>query len=109
MITFDIDNAPKLDRKVEQTKKKEKKADKPADTTVVAAPDKGRGAAVAGDAKTDGKAPKEKKEKKKDAGAIDGKKAGGAGKTVTVAEDGGEPVPSMIDLRVGHIVDSESI
>lgn len=62
-------------------------------------------AAVVGD-KSDAKAAKEKKEKKKDAGAADGKKGGG--KAPAVAEDAGEPAPSMVDLRVGHIVDSES-
>jgi aminoacyl tRNA synthase complex-interacting multifunctional protein 1 len=103
VISFDIDNAPKLERKVDQAKKKEKKADKPADATVVGVPEKGK-APVAAEGKTDGKIQKEKKEKKKDAGATDGKKPG---KTATVAEDAGEPVPSMIDLRVGHIIDIE--
>lgn len=53
---------------------------------------------------TDAKPAKEKKEKKKDAGAADGKKAA---KAPAVTEDAGEPVPSMIDLRVGRIVDSK--
>jgi len=49
----------------------------------------------------------QKKEKKeKGGGATDetkNKKAGGAGKTVV--EEAGDPVPSMIDLRVGRIID----
>lgn len=60
--------------------------------------------AAAAEVKSDVNPAKEKKEKKKDSGTADGKKAGG-GKAATVAEDAGEPVPSMIDLRVGHIVD----
>lgn len=59
--------------------------------------------------------PKEKKEKKKDAAAAEsgGKKkekasappAGGK----AVAEDAGEPVPSMIDMRIGHIIDGKLV
>jgi len=108
MISFDIDNAPKLERKVEQAKKKEKKTDKPADAVATAVPEKGKAAAALVEGKTDGKIQKEKKEKKekkKDAGTTDGKKADGGGKTATAAEDAGEPVPSMVDLRVGHIID----
>lgn len=50
-----------------------------------------------------------KKEKKEAAakGEEGGKKKGGAASKAAVAEDAGEPVPSMIDLRVGHIVDGE--
>jgi aminoacyl tRNA synthase complex-interacting multifunctional protein 1 len=46
---------------------------------------------------------KEKKEKKKGGGDEGNKKAGGS--KATLPADEGEPVPSMIDLRVGHIVD----
>lgn len=50
------------------------------------------------------KAKKEKKETKKDAGEGAGKKkTAGGGNAAPVDE--GEPVPSMIDLRVGHIID----
>ncbi|KAF7982906.1 hypothetical protein HWV62_25172 [Athelia sp. TMB] len=91
MVEFDIENAPKPERKAEPPKKKEKKVDQVAEAVV--------GAAVAAKDKvtavvTDAKPGKEKKEKKKD-----------AAKAPAAAEDAGEPVPSMIDLRVGHIVD----
>lgn len=104
LVSFDLDNAPKSERKVEPPKKKEKKGDAP-----VAANDSGKGKAAAAptESKSDGKQPKEKKDKKKDAGAADGKKGGG--KAAPVAEDAGEPVPSMVDLRVGHIVDSKFV
>lgn len=98
-MTFDLDNAPKAERKAEPAKKKEKKGDKAADAPAEAAKE----APAAAEGKTEGKPAKEKKEKKKDAG--DAKKGGKA--TAAPAEDAGEPVPSMIDLRVGHIVDSE--
>ncbi|KAF9481163.1 nucleic acid-binding protein [Pholiota conissans] len=107
VILLDIKNAPAPERKVEAPKKKEKapKAaatpDAPAMPTEPATPasepaDKGQ--------------KKEKKEKKKDAAAAEGgkdtgKKAGGKAATKAPAADEGEPVPSMIDLRVGHIVD----
>lgn len=44
----------------------------------------------------------QKKEKKEKKTAEEGKKGGKA-----AADDAGEPVPSMVDLRVGHIVQSE--
>ena len=96
LVTFDLDNAPKSERKVDTPHKKEKGGDK------VASANAAKASAIEG--KVDGKAGKEKKEKKNDAG--DAKKGG---KPVAAqAEDAGEPVPSMIDLRVGHIVDSKS-
>jgi aminoacyl tRNA synthase complex-interacting multifunctional protein 1 len=107
LVLFDLDNAPKPERKAEAPKKKEKKTDNPADTSVTAAKDKEKTAAGAVEGKTDGKTPKEKKEKKKDLGA-DGKKADASKKVAPSAEDAGEPVPSMIDLRVGHIIDGKS-
>ncbi|KIM89347.1 hypothetical protein PILCRDRAFT_95219 [Piloderma croceum F 1598] len=103
LVLFDLDNAPKPERKAEAPKKKEKKIDNPADPPVTTAKDKEKTTAGAVENKTDARAPKEKKEKKKDAGT-DGKKAD-VSKKVAPAEDAGEPVPSMIDLRVGHIID----
>jgi len=104
-VLFDLDNAPKPERKAEPPKKKEKKTENSADTPVTAAKDKGKAIANAVEGKNDAAAHKEKKEKKKDAGAADGKKAAGSGKAAASADDAGEPAPSMIDLRVGHIVD----
>ena len=46
---------------------------------------------------------KKEKEKKEKKPAEENKKGGKA----AAAEDASEPVPSMIDLRVGHIVDSK--
>ena len=89
LVPFDLNNAPALERTAEPPKKKEKaKQAEPAQ---------------AEDAKT------QKKEKKEAAPKGDAKKkvaSGGAAKAA-VADDSGEPVPSMIDLRVGHIVDSK--
>jgi len=108
-ITFDIDNAPKPERKIELPKvKKDKAATKAVGVTASTSE---AAAAVPAEAKTgeptEGKAQKkEKKEKKKDGATADGsgkQKAGGGAKPV--AEDAGDPVPSMIDLRVGRIVD----
>lgn len=102
LVLFDLDNAPKPERKAEAPKKKEKKADNSADTPSAPAKDKAISGAVEG--RSEAKAPKEKKEKKKDTGT-DGKKADVSGKAAAAADDSGEPVPSMIDLRVGHIID----
>ncbi|KAF8964226.1 hypothetical protein BDZ97DRAFT_1660529 [Flammula alnicola] len=114
VISFDIDNAPKSERKAEPSKKKEKApkapaADSPAPTNAAPAQPSASSSEQAGKTQK-----KEKKEKKKEAAADAGgndasssKKSGG-GKAAggkAPAADEGEPVPSMIDLRVGHIVD----
>jgi aminoacyl tRNA synthase complex-interacting multifunctional protein 1 len=110
-VAFDFKDAPRAERKVEAPKKKEKAAATAAETPVagtskVAAPPT-EAAAVPGEGKSQ---KKEKKEKKKDAAPADeagGKKKGAAAPAKAAAADDGEPVPSMIDLRVGHIVDSK--
>jgi aminoacyl tRNA synthase complex-interacting multifunctional protein 1 len=98
-VSFDLASAPPIERKVDAPKKKEKAA-AVAEQVVTASKED----------KSPEDKPKEKKEKKKDAAAADngGKKkekapAPAGGKAV--AEDAGEPVPSMIDMRIGHIVD----
>lgn len=106
-VPFDFESAPKIERKQEPPKKKEKTP------KTVDQPGTGEKAEVATKSNKNATEPpkekKEKKEKKKDAAAAEdgGKKgkggAGGGG--AAHAEDAGEPVPSMIDLRVGHIVD----
>ncbi|KAJ6477459.1 hypothetical protein C8R47DRAFT_1219994 [Mycena vitilis] len=104
-VVFDFTDAPRVERKVEAPKKKEKAgastaAAPPAGTSKAAAPP-----AEAAAAPAEGKSQKkEKKEKKKDVPADE---AGGKKKAPpkAAATDDGEPAPSMIDLRVGHIVD----
>jgi aminoacyl tRNA synthase complex-interacting multifunctional protein 1 len=98
-VSFDLASAPPIERKVDAPKKKEKAAAVAEQVVAVSKEDK-----------SPEDKPKEKKEKKKDAAAADngGKKkekapAPAGGKAV--AEDAGEPVPSMIDMRIGHIVD----
>ncbi|KAJ6508800.1 hypothetical protein C8R45DRAFT_968736 [Mycena sanguinolenta] len=107
-VAFDFANAPALEHVVEAPKKKEKAAKAPevqvAGTSKAAAPPT--------DALGEGKAQKKEKkekEKKKEAAATGeeagGKKKGAAPAKAAAVADDGEPVPSMIDLRVGHIVD----
>lgn len=102
---------PKLERKADPPKKKDKASKAPASAEVsgAATPAK-RSATPAGDAQDAAAQKKEKKEKKekvKTAEGGNGKKAAGGngGGKAAAAEDAGEPVPSMIDLRVGHIID----
>ncbi|KAF7314272.1 hypothetical protein MKEN_00899800 [Mycena kentingensis (nom. inval.)] len=105
-VAFDFTDAPRADRKVEAPKKKEKKAAAAAEGTA-AAPAKEATSADATVAAAEGKAQKKEKKKEKAApaeGEAAGKKKGGA-PAKAAADDSGEPVPSMIDLRVGHIVD----
>ena len=118
LVTFDLENAPKVERKADPPKPKKEKAPKDAAPAAPAAKGKkGKEVVSADKAPADASAPeakapkKEKKEKEKKPaeGAEGGKKkdkAAGGGKAAA-EEASGEPVPSMIDLRVGHIVDSE--
>ncbi|KAK0464535.1 uncharacterized protein EV420DRAFT_1263780 [Desarmillaria tabescens] len=89
LVAFDFTNAPKIDRNAEPPKK---------------AP----GAPYQNPLQPAGRPPKsqqkkEKKEKNKDTAPQDSEKKKAAGKAPAAEE--GEPVPSMIDLRVGHIID----
>ncbi|KAF7288574.1 hypothetical protein HMN09_01386500 [Mycena chlorophos] len=93
-VTFELADAPRVERKVEPPKKKEKKvapavnaSAPPAESTAPPAVESAPAPAA------EAKPKKEKKEKKE------------KGCAAAAAEDSGEPVPSMIDLRVGHIVD----
>jgi aminoacyl tRNA synthase complex-interacting multifunctional protein 1 len=106
-------NAPPADAPVGKTSKKEKKVAEhaPSDSAPARA-DTSASAPVENLSNATEKAPKPKKEKKADANAPGegGKKKGGAaagGAAKTAAEEAGEPAPSMIDLRIGRIVDSE--
>ncbi|KAJ7780643.1 hypothetical protein DFH07DRAFT_729399 [Mycena maculata] len=102
LVPFDFSDAPRVERKVEAPKKKEKAVKEPAAEagTSKAAPP-AEAAAAPGEGKTQ---KKEKKGKKAPADDAGGKKKGAAPAKAAAADDG-EPVPSMIDLRVGHIVD----
>lgn len=112
LVAFDLDNSPALERKTEPAKKKEKVAKPaPAEVTEAAAPVKAAQASTPAPAE-EKSTKKDKKEKKAAAtGEDSGKKKGnaGGGKAPAAAEDAGDPVPSMIDLRVGRIVDSKWI
>ena len=111
VVQFDLESAPAVERKAEPAKKKEKsKASTPCPDAAPAAP-KAATPVETPKVSEDKPQKKEKKEKKKEAaageasGAKEGKKGGKA--PAAPAADDGEPIPSMIDLRVGHIVDGK--
>ncbi|KAG6830026.1 hypothetical protein H0H92_002554 [Tricholoma furcatifolium] len=100
-VAFDLENAPAAERKAEPPKKKEKKPATAETESAVATP-----ASSATPAPSEQPQKADKKEKKKKDTAPNeqsGKKA--AAKAPAADEGSGEPVPSMIDLRVGKIVD----
>ena len=131
VVPLDLEHAPAIVRKADAPKEKKKKAPTasslatPASSSGIATPvsvepsgaatpvekpskskahtpaEPASGAVTPGG----GKPKKEKKEKK--AGEEGGKKGNNNNKAAATAEDAGEPVPSMIDLRVGHIVQSK--
>jgi aminoacyl tRNA synthase complex-interacting multifunctional protein 1 len=107
VVHVDLENAPAVARKAEPPKKKEKLPGT-VETVKGAAVD----AAASVKAKTtelvEGNTAKKEKREKVPKAEESGKKKGGAAPKAAVAEDAGDPVPSMIDLRVGHIVDSMS-
>lgn len=101
IISFDLQHAPKSERNPDSGKKR----DKALKTTAA----KQDGVVAETSSSADKQSPKEKGKKKEKAeqataasNAVATKKQGKA-----PAEDDGEPVPSMIDLRVGHIVDGK--
>ena len=100
-VPLDLDNVPKSERKFESLKKKEKPAAvaKEPETQVQSS----KSASAPGERKQ-----KKGKEVAAQAAPSSSTNSGNTKKGgKTPVEDDGEPLPSMIDLRVGHIVDSE--
>ncbi|KAI0034631.1 nucleic acid-binding protein [Vararia minispora EC-137] len=96
-VTLDFSSAPPQERKAPEPKKKEKKEA----TTAVPPPEQTRESSASASKKE-----RAKKEKTVSAeGASEGKKEKTSKIAPAPAEDAGEPIPSMIDLRVGHILD----
>ncbi|KAI0269839.1 hypothetical protein BC834DRAFT_863577 [Gloeopeniophorella convolvens] len=110
LVSLDLASAPAVERKPLEAKKKDKPA-KAADAAAAsAAPPAPAAKAERAEArKADDKEakPSKKKEKKEAASEKpEGKKKADGGKAAPApADDAGGPVPSMIDLRVGHILD----
>ncbi|RPD77832.1 nucleic acid-binding protein [Lentinus tigrinus ALCF2SS1-7] len=114
VVAFDLENAPHQERKAEPPKKKEKASAAKADGDKAAAAPAPKAEKAA---KADKAAAKQQKgeegEKAAESAGKEGKaqkkekkaKEPKAAEKKPAAEDAGEPVPSMIDLRVGHIVD----
>ena len=104
-VAFDLESAPSVERKAEP--KKKEKAPKPA-AAEASADRKGKKPEAASAPAEGGEKPQQqKKEKKEKKGQEEGssKKKEKNKAPAAPAADDGEPVPSMIDLRVGHIVD----
>ena len=113
-MSFDIENAPKPTRTMEPPKKKEKKTKVAADAAAAdTTASKVNPVAAEVDAKKtekkDKKDKNEPKERKNEGAAVDagGKKASNKGGGA--ATEATTPVPSMIDLRVGHILDGADL
>lgn len=128
LVDLDIENAPKIDRKQEAPKKKAPKA--PKEEAAAETPSQNDAPAAAAAAKKDKKdkkaavlpeetvakvAPPAEASKKPPKAAsapppADGSsKKAGKGGAIPADSDDGVPVPSMIDLRVGHIVSGQSL
>lgn len=112
IVMFDFESAPKIERKADPPKRKEK-APKPPAGQQPEEPEKAAKQEEASVNKKEEKPQKDKKEKKEKkeknketpAAAEGGKKKGGGAGAGKPVEEDGEPVPSMVDMRVGHIID----
>lgn len=107
LIHLDFSTAPPIERKVLETKKKEKPSKLAEKDVVPTSTPAATDSAVAKKAgRSEGKPPKTK-EKQGVAAEKDGKKTAADNGKATAAgsEDAGPPIPSMIDLRVGHIIE----
>ena len=111
VVSLDFNGAPSVERKAPESKKKDKKA-ADAKKVEVATPSPPPAEASSKPAPKEGEQKAQKKEKKEKKPAQEGgegkKKGAAGGKGAVPAEDAGEPIPSMIDLRVGHIIDGTS-
>jgi aminoacyl tRNA synthase complex-interacting multifunctional protein 1 len=112
LLAFDLENAPKTERKTEPPKKKEKASKETVsasaqDSTIESAKEASNSSAPFS---IEGKEPKkDRKDKHKAVAAEPVNSKGSSNKKGNAAKPQAddEPVPSMIDLRVGHIVDGE--
>jgi aminoacyl tRNA synthase complex-interacting multifunctional protein 1 len=102
LLPLDFSTAPRIERKALDTKKKEKPL-KSTENSALPAP-------AANKTESSETKPVKKKEKQDAAsGKDENKKAAEKSKATSAAtEDAGSPIPSMIDLRVGHIVEGTS-
>ncbi|KAG8761244.1 G4 quadruplex nucleic acid binding protein [Serendipita sp. 396] len=119
LVSFDFGNAPKQERKAEAPVKKKKEKKEAADTEateVASSSAKGKAPVRKAEeaasteqapANTSGKKEKKEKTKKEATSTAEGSKKGESSKATAGAgtAESGDPIPSMIDLRVGHIVD----
>ena len=111
LLAFDVENAPKTERKAEPPKKKEKAPKETVSASAQNSAIESTKEASSSSIPSAEEPKKDRKEKHKAVAAAEpvnskgssGNKKGNAVKPVV--DD--EPVPSMIDLRVGHIVDGE--
>ena len=102
VVPLDFSTAPPIERKALETKKKEK-LPQPTESSASLTP-------AANKAERSEAKPAKKKEKKDAVAGKDEKKKAADGPKATSAanEDAGSPIPSMIDLRVGHIIEGTS-
>lgn len=103
-MSFDLDNAPAQERKAEPPKKKEKKPITEAVKEKVSEVKDTVKEKVAAAAKKD-KKDKADRKPATEANEKGGRRKGEPSPKQVAGEDVGEPQPSMIDLRVGKIVE----
>ncbi len=113
LVRLNFSTAPPIERKALEAKKKEKPS-KPAekDAAPTSAPAAIDSAVVKKAGGSEGKTPKTKEKKQGAAAEKDGKKktiADNGKATSAGSEDAGPPIPSMIDLRVGHIIEGTRV
>jgi aminoacyl tRNA synthase complex-interacting multifunctional protein 1 len=104
LVPLDFSTAPRIERKALETTKKKEKLPKSSESGASPTP-------AANKAERSEVKPGKKKEKQDAVAGKDEKKKKAADSpkaTSAATEDTGSPVPSMIDLRVGHIIEGMS-
>ena len=110
LLTFDLENAPKTERKTEPPKKKEKALKETLSASAQNSAIESTKEASNSSTPSVEESKKDRKDKHKAAGAAEPTNSKGSSNkkgNVAKPQADDEPVPSMIDLRVGHIVDGE--
>jgi aminoacyl tRNA synthase complex-interacting multifunctional protein 1 len=109
LLAFDLENAPKTERKTEPPKKKEKVSKEAVSASTKNSAIESTKEASNSSTPLVEEPKKDRKDKHKAAAAEPVNSKGSSNKKGNAAKPPAddEPVPSMIDLRVGHIVDGE--
>jgi aminoacyl tRNA synthase complex-interacting multifunctional protein 1 len=112
LIRLDFSTAPPIERKALEAKKKEKPSNLKAaeqDATLTSTPAAINSPVTKKAGRPEGKPPKTKEKQGPPAEKAGKKTVADNNKATAASEDAGPAIPSMIDLRVGHIIEGTCV